>query len=344
MEKEMSLRHPSGFPFKVESSWVLFTGPDSPPLLGRSAVMQRLFERIRKAGASPKVPCFVGGEPGVGKELVPRGIHAHSPLRGGPFVVINCGAIPEPLIESELFGHEKGSFNGAEEKRGVIEVAEGGAFVLDEVGEMSYVCQTKTLRFLGSGEFFRVGGLATRRANTRVIAVTNRCLGDLVKSGKFRQDFHDRLSGIRFDVPPLRQRMEDLELLVAKFLDDAARASGRAVPKVSTGAMDLLGSFHWPGNVRQLERLIHSQFALLAGDCIDVPHLRAEGFPPGEEPPESASPAESASKERRDILTALAKHRGDKQAAARELGIDRSTLYRRMKRLGLWPPALGDSP
>jgi transcriptional regulator with GAF, ATPase, and Fis domain len=321
----------------INPSWILETGPGSPPLLGRSAVMQELFKRIRKAGAAPRAPCLVEGPPGTGKELVIRGIHHHSPRRDLPLLAVNCAAIPELLFESEFFGHEKNAFSGAlEEKRGFVEIADGQTLFLDEVGEMPVPSQPKTLRFLGSGEFFRVGGLVTRRSDSRILAATNRPLTELVREGRFRQDLYYRLKVVPFWLPSLKERMEDLDLLVGKFLEDAARTSGRSVPVMSPEGMNLFRAYDWPGNVRELENLIHSLVVLLDGDVIGLPELQRERFPAASHASTAPGATEADPENTRQVIVAaLEKHKGNKAAAARALGIDVSTLHRRIKRFGL---------
>jgi transcriptional regulator with PAS, ATPase and Fis domain len=300
--------------------------------------MQELFKRIRKAAAAPRATCLVEGPPGTGKELVIRGIHHHSSRRDHPLTAVNCAAFPTHLFESEFFGHEKGAFSGAEqEKRGFVEIADGRTLFLDEVGEMPFSSQPKTLRFLAAGEFFRVGGIVARRSDARILAATNRPLADLVKEGRFRADLYYRLNVIPFWLPSLKERMEDLDLLVGKFLHDAARTCGRSVPVMSPEGVSLLRAHDWPGNVRELENLIQSLVVLSDGEIIGTAELRRERFLRTLVPTAASCTVPGAYLEnvRQETESALRKHPDNKAAAARELGIDPSTLYRRMKRFGL---------
>ncbi len=306
-------------------------------LIGDSEPMRRVAGLVERVAVA-EVPVLVLGESGVGKELVARAIHALSPRRDRPFVSENCGAIPEPLLESTLFGHVRGAFTGADRARaGLFEAADGGTLLLDEIGEMSPGMQTKLLRVLQEGEVRAVGGERTRKVDVRVIAATHRDLEAMLRAGTFRQDLYYRLAVVNVAVPPLRARVADIAPLVAHFVEKHAR--GRAI-SVDRRALALLQAHPWPGNVRQLENEV--QRALLL--ATDV--LRPEDLSPAVTGPERTESREGSpldaldlrgqtvALERRLIRRALAEH-GTQAAAARALGVSRFGLQKMIRRLGL---------
>ncbi len=324
--------------------------------IGRSPVMQKVFEKINKV-KDIMASVLIQGESGTGKELVARAIHYNGRFANGCFVDINCGAIPENLQESELFGHKKGAFTGAEESRtGKVELADGGTLFLDEVGEMSPHLQTKLLRFLQEKTFQRVGENNTITVNTRVIAATNKDLKNAVAKGTFREDLYYRLAVYPMEIPPLRARKEDIPLLCAHFFK---KYEGEFSPKVKTihpKAMELLFSYPWPGNVRQLENTLYRAMINSETDCIDKDSLLDAGghqedgsnaneknadnqhkidrigFDP-ETVPEEIIPFQEI--ERRTLANAIKVTNGNIPQAAEQLGISRSTLYRLVKKYGL---------
>ncbi|MCZ7575462.1 MAG: sigma-54 dependent transcriptional regulator [Ardenticatenaceae bacterium] len=242
-------------------------------IIGQSAPMQTVYKIIGRVAPSDAT-VLIAGETGTGKELVAETIHQNSRRRRGPLVKINCAALPETLLESELFGHEKGSFTGAVERRkGHFELADRGTIFLDEIGEMSPNTQKKFLRVLQEGEFQRVGGNTTIRVDVRVIAATNKNLEQEMLEGHFREDLYYRLNVINVYLPPLRERMDDLPLLVAHFLDKYRYAPSQPPSKISEEAMDVLRSYDWPGNVRELENVIERAVVLSQGRIIGPEHL-----------------------------------------------------------------------
>ena len=317
-------------------------------LLGRSEAMRELVEMVETV-APTEATVLVSGESGTGKELVARAIQAASTRRDKPFVTINCAALAENLLESELFGHEKGAFTGADRRReGRFVQAHGGTLFLDEIGEMPLSLQAKLLRVLQQGEVQRVGCDETIKVDVRVIAATNRVLADEVAAGRFREDLFYRLNAIHIRVPPLRSRPEDIELLAQHFLDSYNRQLGKQNNGISPEAMELLKTYHWPGNVRELEHTIEAALNLTDGSR----ELRVEDIPAYFFSPAGASAAGSgganarsvpnvplreavADYERGLIRQALQEAKGNIDRAAALLQIPRTTLYSRMSKLGL---------
>ncbi len=254
---------------------------ETPELLGQAPAMQDVFRAIGRLSPS-QVTVLITGESGTGKELVARALHRHSPRAAGPFVAINTAAIPRDLLESELFGHERGAFTGAQTaRRGRFEQAEGGTLFLDEIGDMPYELQTRLLRVLSDGHFYRVGGHQPIRAHVRVIAATHQNLEHRVREGQFREDLFHRLNVIRLRLPALRERREDITLLVRHFLRKSARDLGVETKRLSDAALAVVHGYAFPGNVRELENLCHWLTVMAPGLTVDVddlpPELRQRG-------------------------------------------------------------------
>ncbi len=248
----------------------------APEMLGQAPAMQDVFRAIGRLSQS-QVTVLITGESGSGKELVARALHKHSPRSAGPFVAINTAAIPKDLLESELFGHERGAFTGAQTaRRGRFEQAEGGTLFLDEIGDMPFDLQTRLLRVLSDGHFYRVGGHSAVRANVRVIAATHQNLEQRVKEGVFREDLFHRLNVIRLRLPALRERREDVPMLTRFFLQQSARQLGVEPKRISEAALKLLGGFDFPGNVRQLENVCHWLTVMAPAQVIEVKDLPPE--------------------------------------------------------------------
>jgi DNA-binding NtrC family response regulator len=305
-------------------------------LIGRTAAMLEVYKQIARA-ADSTAPVLIVGESGVGKELVARAIHDHSRRVRDPFVGINCGAISDTLLESELFGHVRGSFTGAvSDHKGVFEQAGGGTVLLDEIGDTTPALQVRLLRVLEESEVRPVGGTRSIRVSARVIAATNRPLEQAVTESRFRQDLYYRLSVVLIRVPPLRERRADIPLLIASFLDDACRRAGRR-KELSAEALDALMHHQWPGNVRELrntiERLVVSSHGSLL-EAVDLPE-NVLGVPTAiPEQPFSDLPTLD-DLERRYLLHVLEAANGNRTRAAEILGVDRRTLYRMAERFGI---------
>ncbi len=265
-----------------------------PEMLGQAPAMQDVFRAIGRLSQS-NVTVMITGESGSGKELVARALHKHSPRANGPFVAINTAAIPKDLLESELFGHERGAFTGAQTmRRGRFEQAEGGTLFLDEIGDMPFDLQTRLLRVLSDGHFYRVGGHSAVKANVRVIAATHQNLEQRVKEGVFREDLFHRLNVIRLRLPALRERREDVAMLTRYFLQQSAKQLGVEPKRISDAALQLLSAFDFPGNVRQLENICHWLTVMAPAQVIDVKDLPPEvfqGTPVAVAAPEPVTPA-----------------------------------------------------
>jgi nitrogen regulation protein NR(I) len=336
-------------------------------IVGRSEAMQRVFKLIGQLAGSDAT-ALITGESGTGKELVARAIYHHSQRNGKPFLAINCAAIPEQLLESELFGHEKGAFTGAAAQRiGRFEQCHGGTIFLDEIGDMTPATQTKILRVLQSGTFERVGGNQPIEVDVRVIAATNKPLEQAVAARQFREDLFYRLNVVRIPIPPLRERAEDVRLLVNYFLSKFAKERQGPPKSISSSVIKMLEKYHWPGNVRELENVIHRAVVVAKGDVILPVDL----------PPEMANPGSAASSpaqltagqapvgesggtelaavarmlfrwarqdprlkvmpavERELIIHALQEAKGNQVHAAKVLGITRATLRKRVEKFGI---------
>ncbi len=309
-------------------------------MLGQGPAMQTLLGLVRRAGPS-EGRVLVTGENGTGKELVARALHESSRRAGGPFVKVNCAAVPAELIESELFGHEKGAFTGAAAARkGRFELADGGTLFLDEVGDMPPAMQAKVLRVLQEGEFERVGGHQTLRCDVRVVAATNKDLGAEVAAGRFREDLYYRLAVVPVHVPPLRERKEDLPELGEAFLAEACRRNGRRPMRFAREAFLALQGYEWPGNVRELRNLVERLAILCDGPDISAGDVAA--VLPGARRPrperfrEGVPLKDLVDEAERDIvLAALEKHQDNVAETARALGLERSHLYKKMRALGI---------
>ncbi len=299
-------------------------------LIGRSAGMQAVYERIRLA-ADSNVTLHIRGESGTGKELVAAAIHYTGPRAHAPFIKVNCSALPETLLESELFGHARGAFTGAVADRpGRFERADGGTLFIDEIGDMSPVVQLKVLRVLEGKECERLGETETRRVDVRIISATHRDLRTLISEARFREDLFYRVNVFPIDLPPLRDRREDIPLLVSHFLTRFCEETGREIEGLSREAHRLLRIHSWPGNVRELENAIEHAF-VTARDGVILPADLPEEVRKGGPPPTPDQPAG----EREVILRALEATAWNRTKAAARMGISRVTLWKRMKRLGL---------
>jgi two-component system nitrogen regulation response regulator NtrX len=311
-------------------------------IVGTSEVVARLREQIAMA-APTNGRVLISGDNGTGKELVARQIHALSHRRAGPFVEVNCAAIPEELIESELFGHVKGAFTGAvADRRGKFETATGGTLFLDEVGDMSLKVQAKVLRALQEQVVEPVGGQTSVRVDVRVIAATNKDLADEIRQGRFREDLYFRLNVIPIFVPPLRDRGDDVLRLTEHFAVEFAREYGRRVKMLSPEAIAVLRQYRWPGNVRELRNIIERLMIMVPGDVVsaaDLAFLDLGGAGVPAVTPASIEPLFDARDEweRRYILTALAAFEGNISRTADALGLERSNFYKKMRALGIAP-------
>ena len=303
--------------------------PSSYGLLGTSEPMQRVFRSITKA-VSTSATVLISGESGTGKELVARAIHYHSPRASSPFVPVNCGAIPEELLESELFGHVKGAFTGALETRaGFFQTADGGTIFLDEISETSLSMQVKLLRVLQDKEVVMVGSTRPRKVDVRILASTNKDLGSLVKKGLFREDLFFRIHVITIDLPPLRERGEDLLILIHHFTGQFAEELGKPIPPFSDQALQVLRNYHWPGNVRELENVIQRLVVMTDGGLIEVPDLPSlMRFSALQEVGFHRTLAEVEEEYIRNVLASV---NGNKTRASKVLGIDRKTLREKLK-------------
>jgi DNA-binding NtrC family response regulator len=300
-------------------------------IIGRSAPMQKVFALIPEVAASAASVLLIG-ETGTGKELVAKAIHAKSRRAHYPFVPINCGAMTESLLESELFGHQKGAFTGAQQaRRGFLEVAEGGTLFLDEIGEISAKMQVDLLRVLQDRKVMRLGSRQPVAVDFRLISATSRDLSRQIAEGAFREDFFYRINVIQIDIPPLRQRKEDIGLLVEHFLEKLGHETTRKVDRISTAALDFLKAYDWPGNVRELENAVERAVVLAKSRTLgrqDFAFLRATASP-------EAGGATLREIETAQIRKVLEDCGGNVTLAARILGINRVTLHKKIKRLGL---------
>ena len=329
-----------------------------PPIVGASARMQRLLKLVARV-APTESTVLILGESGTGKELVARSLHVLSRRAHGPFVAVNVAALPESLIESELFGYAKGAFTGATSDRaGLVEEAHQGTLFLDEIGDMPLGTQVKLLRTLENNEVRRLGENVPRLVDVRVVAATHRDLQSLVAEGRFRGDLYYRLNVVQIEMPPLRERGGDVGLLASYFLDRAARRTGRTMLRFTPEAEMLLGRYDWPGNVRELENAVEHAVAVSEGPTLSANDLPASVRTPKllspragvdlENEPEMAPGAARPRTSGRDpdarslddvtrehVLRALTRHGGNATAAAKQLGVSRTTLWRMLKRWGV---------
>ena len=311
-------------------------------MVGESYVMAQLREQVAMA-APTNGRVLIYGENGTGKELVARSIHGLSRRRGGPFVEVNCAAIPEELIESELFGHLKGAFTGAtSDRRGKFEAADGGTLFLDEIGDMSLKTQAKVLRALQEQVVEPVGGTASVKVDVRVIAATNKELTAEIRAARFREDLYFRLNVIPIFVPPLRDRAEDIPRLAEHFMADLAREYGRRPKKLDASAAAALQAYRWPGNVRELRNVIERLMIMVPGDTIvaaDLTFLDSGALVVADAGSGVSMPLHESRErfEREYILRALAAQQGNISRTAEALGVERSNLYRKMRAFGIAP-------
>jgi two-component system nitrogen regulation response regulator GlnG len=321
--------------------------PEQAELLGDSPAMRELFRAVGRLAQAP-LSVLIVGETGTGKELVARALHRHSPRAAKPFVALNTAAIPAELLESELFGHEAGAFTGAARRHvGRFEQADGGTLFLDEIGDMPLALQTRLLRVLAEGEFFRVGGRELIRVDVRVIAATHQDLDARAADGRFRADLLHRLDVVRLALPPLRERREDVPVLAQRFLTQAVQRLGLAPKRFAPAALERLAAHAWPGNVRELENLCWRLAALVAGDTVRVADLPFAAGVPAAAPAwedalrrwaeaqlaagRSGLHAQASEQLERVLLdAALAATEGNRQQAATRLGLGRNTLTRKL--------------
>jgi len=307
-------------------------------IVGESSTMQRVFEIIGKAAQSD-APVIIYGESGTGKELVARAIHQLGRRREGPYIQLNCAALNESLLESELFGHVKGAFTGAYNHRlGRFEAASGGDLFLDEIGDVPLSTQVKLLRVLESKQFERVGDHRSISVDVRIITATNRDLHKLVNEGTYREDFFFRINVIPIYLPPLRERMDDIPLLVDTFIRQLSTKTGKPITGLSSEAMAKLMSYRWPGNVRELKSALEYAFVIAERGLIGPDQLPASIFDKQIQCPdgiEEAAPVSAALDEKSTLIHALRKAHGNQSEAARLLGVSRVTVWHRMKRYGI---------
>jgi len=313
--------------------------PGFKEFIGQSPAMLDIFEKLKKIGQSKANTILITGESGAGKELVARTIHSCSHSETRPFMEINCASVPETLLESELFGYEKGAFTDAKtRKKGLVELAEGGTLFLDEIGEMGITLQSRLLRVIENKTFRRVGGVQDLRVNTRIVAATNRDLEKEIEEKNFRKDLYYRLKVIPIHVPPLRDRKEDVPLLVNHFIDRFNRELGKRVKPVSRDVMQLLIEYDWPGNVRELKNVIERAMLLDAEEELMAEHLPSEIYKEGADSPRRSAqvvpnfyPMTLREMERIQIKNTLQQTNGNKSKAALILGISRQTLREKLK-------------
>jgi DNA-binding NtrC family response regulator len=308
-------------------------------LVGSSVSMRRMYELLELTAPSTST-VLICGETGTGKELVARAIHYNSPRREGSFVTVNCGALPESLVEAELFGHRKGAFTGADANRkGKFESADGGTLFLDEVGEIPVALQPKILRAIQTGEIDRIGEDRSTRVDVRIVAATNRELDDMVAEGSFRQDLFYRIAVVQITVPPLRERREDIPLLAQHFLSQWTERSGRPDLRFPPETFQLFNRYPWPGNVRELENVVERMVVLSRGDTLSLDALpeHLAGLSEADRG-RLRLPAEGVNLEdlERDFIRqALERTEGNRTHAAQLLGVTRSTLLYRMRKFGI---------
>ena len=331
-EENLSLREALGWRYEFKN------------IVGRSPKMQEVLSIVERV-APTNSTVLLGGESGVGKDLIARAMHQHSRRASGPFVKINCTAIPENLLESELFGYEKGAFTGAiSSKPGKFELADKGTIFLDEIGDVPSATQVKLLRVLQEREFEHLGGTKTLKVDVRLVAATNRDLRAALEQGTFREDLYYRLNVVPISIPPLREHKEDIPYLVDHFIERFARESGKQISGITPAALKLLVDFHWPGNVRELENIIERASAFAEGATLDVNDIRLDlspRFTTGDRAATGAEvpfPPDGMTLEQYEdeiIREALRRAGGNKSQAARLLGLSRNALRYRLSRMGM---------
>ncbi|MFT5048640.1 MAG: DNA-binding NtrC family response regulator [Chlamydiales bacterium] len=312
------------------------------PMIGQSPAICRVMEQVQRVARAPKTTTLITGESGVGKEVVARAIHEGSNRSQHPFVAINCAALTESLVEAELFGYEAGAFTGGDSKgrQGLIAAAEGGTLLLDEIGEMPLGLQAKLLRVLQERCYRPVGGNHDLPMDVRIVASTNRDLLEMVEAGGFREDLYYRLNVLSIQVPPLRERGEDIPHLASRFLNETARTLSREFSGFTHAAMKLLQANPWSGNVRELKNVIERAAIFTETDCIDAPDLDAGGVPSEHARTTNEASLPLDSLRLRDVEQRLIEHvlvevDGNRSRAARELGINRATLYNKLRAYGI---------
>ena len=308
--------------------------------LGQAPATRQLLELVNRVAASAGTHVLIRGESGVGKELVAGLIHRRSPREGAPFVVLNCSAIPQELLEAELLGYEKGAYSGAAvAKKGLLEVADGGTLFLDEVADLPQTLQPKVLRVLDGSPFRRLGGLRNIDSDVRFVAATNRDLEEAVSAGRFRDDLLFRLKVFELRVPPLRERVEDIELLAEHFLRTLGAAVGKPEIRLAPESLCRLQAYRWPGNVRELKNVLERALILTDGDTVTP-----EALPPQMHltPMDAAGDLRLSTAKKRHILSVLERVGRNRSEAARKLGISRSTLKMLLQRYGVSVPAAGE--
>jgi DNA-binding NtrC family response regulator len=317
----------------------LSRAPGFVHLLGASPALEKVLKQARSVAAAAAATVLLSGENGTGKEMLARAIHEESPRASGPFVAVSCAALPETLIESELFGHEKGAFtNATQMRKGRFELANGGTLLLDEIGDLSPTVQVKLLRVLQERSFERVGGTKTITVDIRLIAATNRDLEAEVEAGRFRQDLFFRLNVVPLTLPPLRERGDDIPILAAQFAAKSAQKYGHSLPEITPRLIDVLQDYDWPGNVRELENLMERLVVLSNGDSLGlefVPEKMLKILPGASPQDETTLEGAVEAVKRRMIVSALQSEGGNKVAAAKKLGISRSYLHRLINEFGL---------
>jgi DNA-binding NtrC family response regulator len=301
-------------------------------IIGQSAAMEEIFEVVQQV-APTRVTVLVLGESGTGKELIAKAVHQLSPRAKQPFVTVHCAALAPTLLESELFGHERGAFTGAYERRiGRFEQAQGGTLFLDEIGEIDATIQVKLLRFLGERTFERVGSNKTLTADVRLVAATNKNLEELVKTGKFREDLFFRLRVVELELPPLRERTGDIPLLAQSFLREFAKENGKAVNEFAADALEVLMNYSWPGNVRELRTAIEHAVVLCRGEKIfarDLPPS-VRGNRQGEKQLPLRNDLTVKEAEKQLVMRALKEMNGNRTLAAKKIGMSRRTFHRKL--------------
>ncbi len=305
-------------------------------MISTSGAMKNIFNILPQISDSDS-SVLIEGETGTGKELMAKAIHNMSSRKNKPFVAINCGALPDTLLESELFGYKKGAFtHAAKDKPGQFSLADSGTIFLDEIGETSPAFQVRLLRVLQEQEFIPLGGIEKETINTRIIAATNQELSDLVEKNRFRQDLYYRINVIRLTLPPLRQRMEDIPFLVENFIRKMNMRQGKFIQGIDQNVLQAFMSHTFPGNIRELENIMEHAFVLCPDGYINLKHLPPSlSFQIPDQPAEQQDPVKAA--QIKIICDALERNNDNRNAAARDLGIHKSTLFRRIKKLGIKP-------